>query len=423
MLIHQSAEEVASWALSVGVSCSSIGDRCDMGESPIFNYSHWGNENLCTFCSNPNHPGWLNGNRCGAKYQIRERICPCTSTPIGTTTEPIDTGDVITTLGCTMDELEIVDYNCNPNVPDFDPQGMVCANDGTPAESYCAYDMMADGYGACARCRKSDSLSCDRPDLWCSHPGAHYEFKDCDGDGIPDPVCSDTDGHYGVIQSSNSCHISWPYGSCSSNPEICSTVDTSPQFDCGDGTLITIGYLCDGESDCANGNDEQNCDAHTCNQCQYACDNLLGGICIPTLGDDNWVQDGEADCIDGSDETTDVAVPRDVVLEYHWPTHSYLAAAWYKCKAPCGESTIGGVAVQQTYPPSELNLTPPEQCAWWCQHEPECKVAWFRWSGNDCKLYDFELSFHRQDFRKRQLDDAEELPRRRSSESTPITRS
>jgi len=91
-------------------------------------------------------------------------------------------------------------------------------------------------------------------------------------------------------------------------------------------------------------------------------------------------------------------VPRDVVLEYHWPTHSYLAAAWYKCKAPCGESSIGGVAVQQTYPPSELNLTPPEQCAWWCQHEPECKVAWFRWSGNDCKLYDFELSFHKQDF-------------------------
>merc|ERR1719150_3714012 len=59
MLIHQSAEEVASWALSVGVSCSSIVDRCDIGESPIFNYSVWGNENLCTFCSNPNHPGWL----------------------------------------------------------------------------------------------------------------------------------------------------------------------------------------------------------------------------------------------------------------------------------------------------------------------------------------------------------------------------
>merc|ERR1719419_1322779 len=28
-------------------------------------------------------------------------------------------------------------------------------------------------------------------------------------------------------------------------------------------------------------------------------------------------------------------VPRDVVLENYWPTHSYLDAAWYKCKAPC----------------------------------------------------------------------------------------
>merc|ERR1719192_579971 len=82
MLIHQTAEEVASWALSVGVSCSYIDDRCDMGESPIFNWRHHENENLCTFCSNPNVAGWQNGNRCGAKYSIRERICPCTTEPI-----------------------------------------------------------------------------------------------------------------------------------------------------------------------------------------------------------------------------------------------------------------------------------------------------------------------------------------------------
>jgi len=119
-------------------------------------------------------------------------------------------------------------------------------------------------------------------------------------------------------------------------------------------------------------------------------------------------------------------VPRDVVLEHHWPTHSVLAAAWYKCKAPCGESTIGGVAVQQTYPPSELNLTPPEQCAWWCQHEPECKVAWFRWSGNDCKLYDFELSFHKQDFESdssmmlKSCQDGDRVSRRRLQEATQL---
>merc|ERR1719412_3073445 len=36
--------------------------------------------NVCTFCSNLNHPGWLSGNRCRAAWGTRERICPCTST-------------------------------------------------------------------------------------------------------------------------------------------------------------------------------------------------------------------------------------------------------------------------------------------------------------------------------------------------------
>eukprot|EP00492_Amphilonche_elongata_P005672 TRINITY_DN8_c1_g1_i1.p1 TRINITY_DN8_c1_g1~~TRINITY_DN8_c1_g1_i1.p1 ORF type:complete len:323 (+),score=53.96 TRINITY_DN8_c1_g1_i1:85-969(+) len=110
-------------------------------------------------------------------------------------------------------------------------------------------------------------------------------------------------------------------------------------------------------------------------------------------------------------------VPRDVVLENYWPTHSYLDAAWYKCKAPCGESTIGGVAVEQPYPPSELNLTPPEQCAWWCQQEPECKVAWFRWTGNDCKLYDFELSFHKLDY-----ESDSSMMFKSCEEGTPVSR-
>jgi len=85
MLILYSAEEVASWASAVGVTCTAIVDRCDIGESPIFN---WRNEE-CTFCSNPNHPGWrLNGHRCGVQWGQRERICPCTSTSTSPTVAP-----------------------------------------------------------------------------------------------------------------------------------------------------------------------------------------------------------------------------------------------------------------------------------------------------------------------------------------------
>merc|ERR1712200_222887 len=76
MLFLQSAEEFSSWSLEVGVACSQILDRCDIGESPIF----LEDDGVCTFCSNPNHPGWDNGNRCGAQWDIRQRICPCTST-------------------------------------------------------------------------------------------------------------------------------------------------------------------------------------------------------------------------------------------------------------------------------------------------------------------------------------------------------
>merc|ERR1719454_1296155 len=77
MLFPQSADEVVSWALEAGVTCTSIVERCDMGESPIFK------DGICTFCNNPNHPGWgleFFGNRCQAQWRDRERICPCTST-------------------------------------------------------------------------------------------------------------------------------------------------------------------------------------------------------------------------------------------------------------------------------------------------------------------------------------------------------
>lgn len=47
---------------------------------------------------------------------------------------------------------------------------------------------------------------------WCSHEGSKYEYKDCDADGIPDHVCTDSAGSFGIIASGDSCVDTWPNG-------------------------------------------------------------------------------------------------------------------------------------------------------------------------------------------------------------------
>merc|ERR1719173_260679 len=77
MLLLQNAEEVASWALAAGVTCTSIVERCDHGDSPLFN---WRSQPVCTFCSNLDPQEWQNGRTlCRAFFGGRKRICPCTS--------------------------------------------------------------------------------------------------------------------------------------------------------------------------------------------------------------------------------------------------------------------------------------------------------------------------------------------------------
>jgi len=67
------------------------------------------------------------------------------------------------------------------------------------------------------------------------------------------------------------------------------------EFLCSTGECIQLNFLCDGNPDCINGQDELNCQNHTCHHMEFRC---KSGTCIAIA----WECDGEIDCVDGSDE-------------------------------------------------------------------------------------------------------------------------
>jgi len=94
---------------------------------------------------------------------------------------------------------------------------------------------------------------CTRPEWWCTGEGAIYLVKDCDGDGVPDPHCSQG-SMSGFLSSKDGCHDSWPKGGCNSTCPIFETWCREPgqvhsHRDCdGDGILDPLCENKDGAS-------------------------------------------------------------------------------------------------------------------------------------------------------------------------------
>ncbi|KAG8441369.1 hypothetical protein GDO86_006921 [Hymenochirus boettgeri] len=70
------------------------------------------------------------------------------------------------------------------------------------------------------------------------------------------------------------------------------------QFTCSNGQCISLDFVCDGDFDCGGNDksDEQSCPVPTCSPATFQCKDKH--ICIPKL----WACDGDSDCDDGSDE-------------------------------------------------------------------------------------------------------------------------
>ncbi|XP_078252905.1 very low-density lipoprotein receptor-like [Rhinoraja longicauda] len=91
-----------------------------------------------------------------------------------------------------------------------------------------------------------------------------------------------------------------PLGMKVENGQRCRIDTTACEFheiSCGFGSLqcIPVSWKCDGEKDCANGGDEENCGTSTCSILEFTCSS---GRCISQ----SFVCNGKDDCGDGTDE-------------------------------------------------------------------------------------------------------------------------
>ncbi|ESO85942.1 hypothetical protein LOTGIDRAFT_57932, partial [Lottia gigantea] len=131
-------------------------------------------------------------------------------------------------------------------------------------------------------------------------------------------------------------------------------------YTCHDGTRIPLRYQCDGDNDCSNGEDEQNCNVN-CAKNEKKCEDTT---CIPA----NWWCDGEFDCPDSSDEKQCPAIVYEPTGEFTCHDQSKISIQFHCDGSPDCPDGSDEVNCTHTCGPNQWKCDYFDciPVTWWC---------------------------------------------------------